>query len=1133
MNDVELKENKNIPELEAEKNILGKWAGFFITRYRIVYLIIIGILVWGISSYLQMPRELEPEIVLPFGQVVTIYNGAGPEEVEKLITDKIEKELDELDKVKSISSTSGFGYSSIFVEFEPDVDIDDMIAKMREKVSSVQGELPDDAETPEVTSFETNNSPIMIINVSGNYDFISLKTYAEKIKDELDKMKEISDVQIIGGLEREIKIIVDPQKLAVYNLSLEQIKNVVKLANINFPGGNITLDNKNYNIRTVGELKEAQELEKVVISYIGSSPLYLRDIAQVIDGYKEPESYSRMGYGLTTDNPAIKQSVAISVKKKEWADVVKTSKKIHKLLKAEKGIIYPDELQIEVSGDTAVYVEDELGTVIDNSKSGLFLVLIVLFLFIGFKESLVVSFVIPLSIFTAFGFMDAMGMTFNNITLFSLILAVGMLVDNGIVIMENIDRLRFLGLSSKKAAEVGTNQIAPAIGASTLTTLAAFFPIMLTSGIMGEYIKSIPLTVIFALSASYLVAITITPTVCAFALKNHRSNGKKIKSEIREKLTKVFSVGFVFVLAMLAFRNETEGIMGFGALSFIFGILFALGMVVKLYKKRQPGRSSWIVDNYSKFLKCIIKSKKRRIYVISLTLGAFILSLLLIPLGILKIEMFPPTDYTRLYVNLETPKGTSLEDTSKIAEEVEKRLLAFPEIKTFVSNVGITGADSLEGFGSASKGTSNIGRIIIDLYEKEERQKTSMEIAAEIREKLQDIPGVDIEVQELQSGPPSGKPILIEIRGENLEELKTIANDFTDRLKAIDGARDVSSSVEEGTPELQIKIKKDKAALLGLDNMTIAMGIRNTVHGLEATTFKNNQDEIDVVIRTNKEKLSSIKDLEKINFYSHSGQSIAFSQVAEIVESESMTSIKHEDLTRRVNITSDVITGVTAGEVTKKFQEAIKDYPLPKGVSLNYGGEFEDIQESYTDMFTNMIIAVILVFLILAIQFNSLSQPLIILMTVPMSMIGVMPGLVLTGNNFGFVSFIGVVALVGIAVNNGILLVDYINYLRKNNYELYGAVEKTGRTRFLPVMTTTITTAGGILPITIKQPFFSPMGYALIFGLLVSTMLTLIVIPVLYTLLEEFKIKKNMEKGNGPTKEGRVNEEVFHPISIN
>jgi len=1093
-----------ILELQDQNNILGRWASFFIKRHRLIYLIILMLIIWGITAYNELPREINPKVVIPYGMVLTTYNGASPEEVEFLVTNKLERKLDELEHVKNISSSSGLGYSMVFLEFETDVDIDDMIQKTRDKVAAVQPDLPEDADIPEVSDFKTNNSPIMIINLAGDYDFAELKKMAERIKDELEKINHVSDVEIIGGLEREIKITVDPQKLAVYNLSLDRIGAAISQSNIDFPGGNITLDNKQFNIRTVGQYAEPEQLKQVIVSYIGSSPLLLGDIAEVEDGYKDAESYSRMAVGLGSGKPGTQKTVALSVKKKEAGDVIKISKEIRDMLESKKGTAYPENLQVEISGDTSVYVQDELGTVINNAKSGLFLVIMVLFLFIGLRESIIVSFVIPLAILSTLGLMNASGITFNTVSLFSLVLSVGMLVDNGVVIMENIDRLRLMGVDSELAAEAGTNQIAPAVASSTLTTLAAFFPLILAEGITGDFIADIPKVVIFALSASLFIALTITPILSARLLKQRHGIHIKKEHPYIKKYGRMLSVIIVFILGMYSFKYSNTGAFEFGLLSWLFGSLFALLMYLKLYRSRKDNKHP-IINWYGEKLCLIISSKKRRLAAIGISVILFVSSMLLIPLGILKVEMFGATDNTRLYIDIDAPKGTTLETTSALTEEVEKRLFGFPEIKSFVSNIGAYGADSLSDFSVNSGSTPNIARITIDLYEKDHREKTSMQLAEEFREIVKDIPGPEIKVQELVTGPPSDRPIYIRVKGENLEDLKQVAREYAKTLEAMQGTRDVEDGIETGAPELQVRVNKAKAAALGLNDMTVALGVRNAVYGLTATTFKNNQDEIDVVIRTTKERLKTVEDIKNLYFYSNSGQSIPFLQVAEIVDSESLNSIDHEEMKRLIYVSASINTGITAVEVLDAFKEAVSDYQLPEGVTIEYGGEMENMEESFADMFANMIIAAILVYLILATQFNSLSQPLIILFTVPLALIGVMPGLAVTGHKFDFLAFIGVVALVGIAVNNAIVLVDYINYLRKNGYSLYDAVKETGITRFKPVMATTITTVGGILPMTLKQPFFASMGYGLMFGLSVSTMLTLVVIPVLYIMIDGAK----------------------------
>ncbi len=1114
------KEPADIPELYQDTNIIGRISGFFIERYRIVFLLVIAVLIWGGFSFTSLKRELQPEITLPYGYVSIPYTGAAPEEIENLITDKVEKKINDVTDIKRLSSYSSYGVSNIWVEFEQGVDMDKKMDEIREAVADIKPSLPKEIEAPVIMKLETNNAPIMIVNVSGNYSDVRLTDFAEDIRDEIEKIGGILQVDVIGGLEREIHVIVDPQKLSQYHISTEQIKTAIESSNVNFPGGDIEINDTNYNIRTVGEFSDARELESVVISYIQNKPLLLRDIALIEDGYKDKDTYSRTSYGLKTDNPKMESSVALSVKKKKDADVIKVSNRIHELLKEKESILYPEDLQVEVSGDTAEYVENELVTVVNNAKSGLLLVMLVLFLFIGFREALIVSFIIPIAIFASFGLMKNNGMTFNTITLFSLVLAVGMLVDNAIVIMENVVRLKEKGLSSKLASQVGTNQIAPAITASTLTTLAAFYPMLLTDGIMGAFIKDIPITVMFALSASLTAAIIITPSLCSFGLKRYGQN--KELNHRKEKIRKIFSIIFVALLSLYAFMDNETGI---GFLSIIFAVIFSAGMYIKQFKigeKRKSQEKHPIIELYGDFLHSIIKSKRRMLSVTAGVMAAFILSISLIPLGLLKVEMFGNTDYERLYIDIHTPMGTCIETTSEISEKVEEKLLDYTEVKSFTANIGTSGADSYNEFDTGSGSDPTYGRIIVDLVDLKERDRSSMDLAKIIREDVKTITGADIRVIELEDGPPTSDPITIKIRGSNLDSLKKTSEDFEEILGEVKGVRDISTSLKDSSPELQVRIDKQKAAYYGLNDMMVASAIRNAVYGVSTSKFRNNQEDIDIVIQTSDKKLETKQDLENLFFYSMTGHQIPFNTVAEIIESKSIATIEHEDLKRQVAVYANVDEGVIPLEALKAFQSKIGDYPLPEDVEVFYGGEFEDLSETFKDMFMNMLIAVILVFTILAVQFNSLSQPLIILLSVPMALIGVMPGLVLTGNSFGLVSFIGVIALVGIAVNDAIVFIDYINYLRKNGYELLDAVKETGKTRFIPVFATSITTMGGILPITLKNEFFAPMGYSLIFGLMMATALTLIVVPVIYTLLEKLKFYYTEKKKNNQNLTGGI-----------
>ncbi len=1090
-----------IPELHDKKNFLGKWASIFIDRPRIIFLIIIAIVVWGVSSYLQMAKEINPEIRLPYIYVSTSYTGASPEEIETLITEKLESKISEIEGIKSLKSTSSLGYSQIEISFELDVDMDKMKNEVREKVADIKSELPEDATDPYIDEAEVGNKYVLILNLTGLDDFITLKNAADRLKDEIKKINDVSEVEVYGGLEREIKVIVDPQKLAVYNMSLDQISSAMKTSNLNMPGGNIFLENRKYNIRAIGKFESIEDIENVVVSYIGNSPLYLKDIAVIVDGYKEVESDSRMSVDLGTDNPSVKKAVTLIVKRKKGTDTTKISEEVRRILKEGKGTIYPKEITSDITLDLSKYINKNLGDVIDNSKSGLFLVIVVLFIFIGLSESLVVSTVIPLALLIAVGFLKNVGASINTMTLFAMVLAIGMLVDNGIVVMENIDRLRMKGVRAKDAAKAATNQVAPAVLAATLTTLAAFLPMAITPGLYGYWMKWIPITVMLALASSFFIATTITPALSSVYLKDHGKEDRKPHPTL-SLVFKILSIVGVFILSMMAFKDKQEGIINANPIAWIFAIIFTASIAYKVARGKENPLDNPLIKKYGDILYSVVTSTKKKLIVLAVVLLLFAMSIALPILGILKVTVFGSFDADEFRVNIETPIGTDMETTSRITSEVEKILFEYPEIKSFTTNIK----------------SSDSAKISANLVEPEDRQRTSMEIADACRRLVREIPGAVITIGEEKNGINFGnKDVELMIYGENIDTLREIAKDFTEILASIDGTIEEGNNFENGLPELQVRVDKERAAALGLDNRSISIGIRNAVHGLEATTYRSDQDEIDVMIRTSKEKLNSREDFSNIYFYSRFGQHIPFSQVASVEEVEGYSAIFHHSEKRYAKVGANLKNQEEKMVVTNKFMEKVNAYGLPEGYSVGFDREQEEVNEYFINMLRNMVIAMILVYLVLSIQFDSLSQPLVILFSVPMAVIGVFFGLTIVRSYLGLVAFIGIVSLVGIAVNDAIVLVDYINYLRKNGYEINEAIRETGMTRFIPVMATTITTVGGILPLTLKQEFYAPMGYAIIFGLSFATMLTLVIVPILYSFVESLKVivKRKLKRSGG------------------
>ncbi|MCT4595458.1 MAG: efflux RND transporter permease subunit [Anaeromicrobium sp.] len=1078
-----------IPELHDEKNILGKWACLFIERPRIMLLLIILVMYLGWLSFSQMPKEINPEIRLPYINITTTYTGASPEEIENLVTDELESRISEIEGIKSLKSTSALGYSSIDISFDMGVDMEKMKNEVKDKVSEAKSSIPDDADDSYISEMETGNEYVLILNLTGIDDYVELKNSADRIKDEIKKIKDVSNVDVYGGLEREIKVIIDPHKLAAYNMRVEQIGDALKTSNTTIPGGNIYLDNKKYNVRTIGKFKRVEDMENVVVSYTGTGPLYIKDIGMVVDGYKEIQSDARTSVGVGTDNPTVKKSVTIVVKRKEGSDAVKIGQEVRRILKDGKGSVYPKEMETHITMDLAEEIERNLGDVFDNAKSGLFLVIIVLYIFIGLSESLVVATVIPLALLGSTIVLKNSGASINTMVLFSMILAVGMLVDNGIVVMENIDRLKMKGASPKDAAKAATNQVAPAILSATLTTLAAFLPMAITSGLYGYWLKWIPITVISALAASFFIAITVTPALSSVFLKNHVKEGRKNKPII-DMAIKGISIISVFVLSMLSFKDKHEGIINTNILAWTFAIIFTGAISYKLIKGKENPLDNPFIKKYGNMLYSIITSKKKKFAVLGVVILLLGGSIMLPASGILKITVFGDMDAEEFNVNIKMPVGTELETTSNITSKVEKILFDYAEMESFSTTIR-----------SPEK-----ARIKVKLVEKEKRKRTSMEIADHCRKQINDIPGADITVGEMKGGIDFGnKDIEVMIYGKNFDTLKAIAGDFTQILKEIDGTFDSGNNFENGLSEIQIIINKEKAALLGLDNRSISMSIRNAVNGLKATTFKINQDEIDVMIRTSKEKLKHKEDFNNIFFYGRNNQPIPFSYVATVKEEEGYSAIFHHSEKRYGKVGANVRNQEEKMAIQEKFMGKIEEYNMPKGYSIGFDREQEEINEYFMNMAKNMFIAMILVYLVLSIQFNSLSQPFVILFSVPLAVIGVFMGLTIVGSYLGLTSLIGMVSLVGIAVNDAIVLVDYINYLRKNGYEMNEAIKETAMTRFIPVMSTTITTVGGILPLTLKNDFYAPMGYAIIFGLSFATLLTLVIVPILYSLVETMK----------------------------
>jgi HAE1 family hydrophobic/amphiphilic exporter-1 len=777
--------------------------------------------------------------------------------------------------------------------------------------------------------------------------------------------------------------------------------------------------------------------------------------------------------------------VFLEVTRENQSDVIGTSDLIKERIESLKGTTIPNDFGVVISRDSAVQVRDDLDSISSNALSGLIVVVLVLFLFIGFRESLIVAITIPLTLLATLGSLSFFGITLNTFAILGLIVALGLLVDNTIIVMENMDRLRKKGASVTDAAVFGTNQVGYPITAATMTTVAAFFPLAILPGIIGAFINTIPRTIIMTLILSLVLAITITPSVYTFV--NKRFGDAKAPSTLIGKITfGAMKLGLVGTLSVLAFYDESVW-LGIP----IIATVFFVGLTA--LKDYGPGKGSMednkLIIKYQEFIKRLVQSKWRMAATLVTAFAVFVSSFFLIVSGQLQIAFFPQTEPASMTINVDMPSGQSLEQSSEIIGLVEAILMESDNVKQFNSTIGGR--------------SQNRGVINLDFAENE---VNGFDKLNEIQDSLASVPGANISVvANAQGGPPVGKPIEIKFIGDDLEASKEAMEIYVTKLKNTEGVFNIEQSINEGGREQFLNIDVVKANTFGLTPITIASQVRGLTDGITATTIKDGEDLVDVRI-----VLDQIEKEDILSLYIATpfGDQIPLSSVMTIEEQVGVSAITRENQNRTITVTADLRNGFNATETVNEIQESGIESFVDSSVTVDFGGETAGINESFGDLFTSMILAIFLVFMILTIQFGSVKQPFIIITTVPMAMIGVLYGLTLTNNEFGFYAFMALVSLVGIAVNDAIVLIDYMNYLRKEGTPFYEAIARAGRTRFNPVLATTLTTIGGILPLSFKNAYYAQFGYALIFGLLVTTVLTLVIIPIGYSIFEGKAVRK-------------------------
>ncbi len=1099
------------------KEDLGRYKTFWLTDFAVdhpvsVLTLLALIVMGGLYSYLTVPKEASPDITVPFVAVSTFYSGVAPEDIETLITRPLEEELNKISDIKTLTSQSVESLSSITAEFEAGMDMTEALQLVREKVDIAKPELPEAAEEPAILEFNFAEFPIMQVNVSGEYSLVRLKELAEDIQDEIEQIPSVLSVQLSGGLEREVKVDVDLGKLKYYGISFTDVIEAIAFENVTVPGGTIDVGDVKYLVRVPGEFEETRPLGDIVIEAPGDRPIYVRDVAEVDFGFKERESFARLNGNSV---------VTLSVSKRTGENIIETSDAVRAVLD-EMEPDFPPTTHVSITSDQAKYVREMVSNLENNIVSGLILVVSVLLFALGVRNASFVGIAIPLSMFLSFSVMQILGFTMNMVVLFSLILALGMLVDNAVVVVENIYRFREEGFDRKSAAKLATAEVALPVIAATATTLAAFAPMAFWPGITGEFMSYLPKTLMITLTSSLIVGIVINPTLCSLFMH--------LEDEPRPQLTREFKIG-AWVAAGLVGLLLARGrpLTAFLLAATVIGLMllnrFVLDPVGHWVRGRAlpvtlhfyEGRLRWALGH-----RLLVMGQTGLLFVAVLMLfGAFNPGIEFFP------EDIPPDD---IWVQVETPVGTRAAVTDEIVQRLEAELGGIEGREDYESVVATTGS-KIADFGSQTG--SQFATVAVSFVDYELRAHDTNETLEVMRSAIgEDVAGATISVDKPNMGPPTGRPVNIEIIGEDFETLKSLGDRMVALLSNAAVApklEGLESDLDDARPELRVEVDRERAALFGVTTLDIGSTVRNAINGTEASEFRDGEEEYDIVVRLAEQYRSDLSSLADLTVESEMGDPVPLPAIASWRVEEGFSGINRKDMDRVVTVSSDVRAGYNANAVLAEVQAALVEFraELPPGYRLSYTGQQEEQQESQEFLFNSFLWALFLISFILISQFDSILKPVLILSTVMLSTIGVLIGLLIFRMPFGVImSGVGVISLAGIVVNNAIVLIDYIHVLRdRDGLDDRESLVMGGVTRFRPVTLTAITTVMGLIPLAIglnidfnrfyrtlnpnifwggaQAAWWGPMAIAVIAGLSFATFLTLILLPVMHSLLDD------------------------------
>lgn len=1021
---------------------------FALSRRNATVFFLCAVVVAGVSAYLTLPRESAPDITVPVIIVSTVFPGASPADMETLVTRHLERELQGVEGLKRLTSTSQESVSVVTVEFVSGTDIDAALQKVRDRVDRAKVDFPRDAEEPMLQEINFSDFPIVQVNLSGAVGPAVLKQLAENLKDRLEGLPGVLRVTLVGGLDREVKVEVDPQRLRLYRLAFQDVVDAVANEHLSVPSGELRVGSQALSVRVPGEVNEPREIADFVIRATGGRPVFVRDVATVSFGFADRTSYARIDG---------QESVAVAVQKRLGANIITVADAV-KLAVEEERANWPTGVEATILGDQSKDIRTMVVDLENNILSGLLLVVLVLMFALGLRNAVLVGLAIPLSMLLTFFLLQILGITLNMVVLFSLVLAVGMLVDNAIVIIENIYRHAQEGKPPLRAAREAVREVGIAVFVSTLTTVGAFFPLLFWPGVTGDFMYYLPVTVSIVLLASLVVAFTINPVLASFfvSVGRARVNGEEV--ELNERLIGPRLLGAYRRVLAAALNHRA---LALAAVACLFVAVLALFAVV----------------NHG-------------------------------------VQFFPETEPRQIFVDVEMPPGTRLEKTNAVAEEIERRLLGLPDVKVVAAGVG---EGSQADFGVAGRGDATRARVSIDLFDRKERTENSFLTLAEVRRRTGGIPGATIDVDRPNEGPPVGLPLTIELSGEDFMQLGAIAARIRQAIVDIPGLVSLDDDFDLARPEVNVVVDRVRAARLGLTTRDIGNTLRTALQGQEAAIFRYGSEDAKIRVRLAEESRQRLEDLEQLTVVAEGGIHVPLSAVATLEQGAALPAIRHKAARRMVTISGRVTSPELAEPVRREARRRLEAIPglLPPGVTLAFAGQSEEEEEAKAFLSQAFLFAFLIVLLLIVGTFNSFTVPLIVMTSVFMSMVGVLVGLVVTGQPFGIImTGLGVISLAGIVVNNAIVLLSYGEQLWAQGLPRREVVMLTGMRRLRPVTLTAITTILGLIPLTTgveidfrtlsiatggeSSQWWRGMGVAVIFGLGFATVVTLVVVPVLY-----------------------------------